>query len=100
MDAQENGKTKYTPAGNRRIAGGTEGPAMTRSFAFPPHQIDWLRGQGNQSKYIRELIDLDIQQRSTDPSIDLKPIHEFESKMIKAIRVLQSGIEQLAVDER
>ena len=78
----------------RRLASPVNGPAVTRSFAFPPHQIDWLRGQGNQSEYVRELIELDIKQRSTDPSIDLKPIVEFESKMIKAMRVLQSGLEK------
>jgi len=94
MEEHQGETVSHTPVGNRRLASPVDGPAVTRSFAFPPHQIDWLRGQGNQSKYIRELIDLDIQQRSTDPSIDLKPIVEFESKTIKAMRVLQSGPEQ------
>jgi len=96
----EEQKDKTVPhARRRRLASPIDGPAVTRSLAFLPHQIDWLRGQGNQSEYVRELIDLDMKQRSTDPSIDPKPFAEFESKIIKAMRTLQSGLDRCYSNE-
>ena len=52
MEEHQGETVSHTPVGNRRLASPVDGPAVTRSFAFPRTRLTGYGGKGiNRNTY-------------------------------------------------